>query len=223
MIFFNLVFKVAYPLPSLYSRRGGGPDFRAGREGRAALDAELSAVREVGLAVRALGIAEAVFGLLRIAARRIHGRWLRLGRVRRRHVDIEREVFGRSRSELARPRSGPPRTTPGGGMGVIAGADGFFAGAGTVSSLLHFGQSTFLPAAVAGAASFFPHEHSTMILEGTGAAGAAPGIWKIFLHAGQRALLPASFSGTLRTLPQLHVTCMGKPSGRPRNAGDNIL
>ncbi len=99
----------------------------------------------------------------------------------------------------------------GGGIGLITGADGFLAGTGTVSSWLHFGQSTFLPAAVAGAASFLPHGHVTVILEGAGLSGAAPGIWKIFLQAGQRAVLPASFSGTLRTLPQLHVTCMGDP------------
>jgi hypothetical protein len=110
-------------------------------------------------------------------------------------------------------------------MGVITGAprfeppaaaeDGFPAPPGTVSSLLHFGQSTFLPAADAGAAICFPHEQVITILEAggaaDGAAAGAPGIWKTFLQAGQRALLPASIWGTLRTLPQLQVTCMGDP------------
>jgi hypothetical protein len=102
----------------------------------------------------------------------------------------------------------------GGGMDVITGAPRGFAGTGTVSSLLHFGQRTFLPAAALGAASFFPHEHTTAILDAgraAGAAGTAPGIWRIFLQAGQRAALPTSVWGTLRILPQLHVICMGDP------------
>jgi hypothetical protein len=41
---------------------------------------------------------------------------------------------------------------------------------------LHFGQRTVLPAAEAGAASFFPHEHSIVILDGGEPADAAAGI-----------------------------------------------
>ncbi len=124
---------------------------------------------------------------------------------------IARSSFGAGAGLRGAAGAGAEAYDAGGGIGLITGADGFLAGAGTVSSWLHFGQSTFLPAAVAGAASFFPHEQVTVILEGRGPAAGAPGIWRIFLQAGQRAVLPASFSGTLRTLPQLHVTCMGDP------------
>jgi hypothetical protein len=96
-------------------------------------------------------------------------------------------------------------------MGAITGADGVFGAPGTVSSWLHFGHSTFFPAAAGGAASFFPHGHVTMILESDGPDGAAPGIWRIFLQAGQRAVFPASVSGTLSVLPQLHAIFMGDP------------
>ena len=78
----------------------------------------------------------------------------------------------RSPASVEAERSGPAPSS-------VAGRrteDGGFAGAGTVSSSLHFGQRTFLPAAATGAASFFPHEHATVILDAGRAAGAVPGI-----------------------------------------------